>query len=87
MSARRAKNMRNKIQALQSKLSCAAKQSPGRGFGALYFKTYREDVLWMDWQRVRASKGAPGVDQQSIEYIEGEIGVEALLGGGTRAVA
>ena len=81
MSARRAMNMRNKVQALQSKLSCAAKQSSGRRFGALYDKIYREDVLWMAWQRVRANKGAPGIDQQSIEYIEGEIGVEAFLKG------
>jgi RNA-directed DNA polymerase len=79
MSARRAMNMRNKVQALQSKLSCAAKQSSGRRFGALYDKIYREDVLWMAWQRVRANKGAPGIDQQSIEYIEEEIGVEAFL--------
>ena len=78
-------NMRNKVQALQSKLSCAAKQSSGRGFGALYDKIYREDVLWMAWQRVRANKGAPGIDQQSIEYIEEEIGVEAFLGGYARS--
>jgi len=79
MSANRAMNMRNKVQALQGKLSHAAKQSLDRRFGALYDKIYREDVLWVAWKQVRANKGAPGIDQQSIEYIEEEIGVEVFL--------
>jgi group II intron reverse transcriptase/maturase len=70
-----------KVQALQSKLSHAAKQSLDRRFGALYDKIYREDVLWMAWSRVRANKGCPGIDDESIEYIENEIGVETFLGG------
>jgi group II intron reverse transcriptase/maturase len=72
-------NVRIKVQALQSKLSQAAKQSLDRKFGALYDKIYREDVLWVAWSRVRANKGAPGIDDESIEYIENEIGVEAFL--------
>jgi len=79
MSAQKAMNVRNRVQALQSKLSHAAKQSLDRRFGALYDKIYREDVLWVAWKRVRANKGAPGVDQQSLDYIEDEIGVEAFL--------
>jgi group II intron reverse transcriptase/maturase len=79
MSAQKAMNMRSKVQALQSKLFHAAKQSLDRRFGALYDKIYREDVLWVAWKRVRANKGAPGVDQQSFDYIEEEIGVEAFL--------
>jgi group II intron reverse transcriptase/maturase len=79
MSAQRAMNMRNKVQALQAKLSHVAKQSLDRRFGALYDKIYREDVLWVAWERVRANKGSPGIDQQSIEYIEEELGVEAFL--------
>jgi group II intron reverse transcriptase/maturase len=71
--------MRFKVQALQGKLSRAAKQSLDRRFGALYDKIYREDVLWEAWRRVRANKGAPGVDRQSIECIEEEIGVERFL--------
>jgi group II intron reverse transcriptase/maturase len=71
-------NMR-KVQALQSKLSHAAKQSLDRRFGALYDKIYRKDVLWVAWRRVRSNKGAPGIDGQSIEYIEEVIGVEAFL--------
>jgi group II intron reverse transcriptase/maturase len=73
-------NMQNSVQALQEKLSRAAKQSLDRRFGALYDKVYRRDVLWEAWRRVRANKGAPGVDAQSFETIEEEIGVEAFLG-------
>ena len=78
MSAIKAMNVR-KVQALQGKLSHAAKQSLDRIFGALYDKIYREDVLWVAWRRVRSNKGAPGIDGQSIEYIEEVIGVEAFL--------
>jgi RNA-directed DNA polymerase len=79
MSAEKAINMRKKVHALQSKLSYAAKQSLDRKFGALYDKVYREDVLWVSWELVRANKGAPGVDEQDFEYIECEIGVERFL--------
>jgi group II intron reverse transcriptase/maturase len=72
-------NMRSKVRALQSTLSRAAKQSLDRRFGALYDKIYREDVLWVAWERVRANAGAPGVDRQSFDEIEKEIGVEAFL--------
>jgi len=71
--------MRLKVRLLQDKLSRAAKQSLDRRFGALYDKIYREDVLWTAWQRVRANRGAPGVDRQSIQHIEEVIGVEAFL--------
>ena len=63
-------NVRNKVSDLQSKLSHAAKQSLDRRFGALYDKIYREDVVLEAWKRVKANKGAPGVDRQDFEYIE-----------------
>jgi len=71
--------MRKQVRSLQRKLFRAAKQSLDRRFGALYDKVYREDVLWMAWTRVKANQGAPGVDGQSIAYIEEEIGVERFL--------
>ena len=71
--------MRNKVSDLQSKLSHAAKQSLDRKFGALYDKIYREDVILEAWKRVRANKGAPGVDKQDFEYIENVIGVDQFL--------
>jgi group II intron reverse transcriptase/maturase len=81
MSAQKAKNMRNKVSNLQRKLSHAAKQSLDRKFGALYDKIYRKDVMLEAWKRVKANKGAPGVDRQDIAYIEEEIGVEQFLAG------
>jgi RNA-directed DNA polymerase len=76
-----AMNVADKVQALQTKLSCAAKQSLDRIFGALYDKMYRRDVLMEAWRRVRANKGAPGVDEQDFESIEREIGVRTFLKG------
>ena len=72
-------NMVMNVQALQDKLSHAAKQSLDRRFGALYDKLYRRDVLREAWVRVEANKGAPGIDGQSFEFIEMEIGIEAFL--------
>jgi group II intron reverse transcriptase/maturase len=80
MSAGKAINVRNKVSDLQCKLSHAAKQSLDRRFGALYDKIYREDVLLEAWKRVRANKGAPGVDEQDFQYIEENIGVGEFLG-------
>ena len=71
--------MRNKVSDLQSKLTHAAKQSLDRRFGALYDKIYREDVVLEAWKRVKANKGAPGVDKQDFEYIEDVIGVDQFL--------
>ena len=79
MSAQGAINVRNKVSDLQSKLSHAAKQSLDRRFGALYDKIYREDVVLEAWKRVKANKGAPGVDRQDFEYIEEVIGVDQFL--------
>jgi group II intron reverse transcriptase/maturase len=80
MSAQGAVNVRNKVSNLQTKLSHAAKQSLCRRFGALYDKLYRKDVLYESWKRVKANKGAPGVDKHDFEYIETVIGVGRFLG-------
>lgn len=71
--------MQNRVSDLQSKLSHAAKQSLFRRFGALYDKVYREDVLNEAWKRVRSNKGAAGIDEEDIDYIENEIGVARFL--------
>jgi RNA-directed DNA polymerase len=51
-----------KVRQLQNRLWAAAKQSEGRRFHALYDRIYRSDVLWEAWERVRANRGAAGVD-------------------------
>ena len=71
--------MRNKVPLLQSRLSHAAKQSLNRKFGALYDKIYRSDVLWVAWKRVRSNKGAPGVDDVSIDYVKEVVGEVEFL--------
>ncbi len=73
-------NLLETVQALQETLSLAAKQSLDRRFGALYDKVYRDDVLWCAWRLVRANGGGPGVDGETIDYIENEIGVMKFLG-------
>jgi retron-type reverse transcriptase len=55
----------------QRTLYAKAKQAKEVKFSALYAKVWREDVLWEAWQQVKANKGAPGVDGQSIEAIVG----------------
>ena len=71
--------MRNKVRTLQVKLFHAAKQSLDRKFGALYDKIYRKDVLLEAWRRVKANRGAPGIDRQDFEYIEDKIGLVKFL--------
>ena len=63
-------NVADKVQTLQTRLSRAAKQSLDRRFGALYDKMYRRDVLMEAWKRVRANKGAPGIDKQDFDIAE-----------------
>jgi len=59
-----------KVRELQRKLWAAAKQSPERRFHALYDRIHRGDVLWEAWERVRANRGAAGVDRVTLAYVQ-----------------
>jgi RNA-directed DNA polymerase len=69
----------DKVRVLQRKLYLAAKANPKRKFGVLYDKVCREDVLRAAYAQVKANKGAPGIDQQTFEMIEKEVGVGTFL--------
>jgi RNA-directed DNA polymerase len=67
-----------KVRELQRKLWAAAKQSAERRFHALYDRVHRGDVLWEAWERVRANRGAAGVDRVTLAAVE-SYGVERML--------
>jgi RNA-directed DNA polymerase len=68
----------DKVRQLQRRLYVAAKQQPERRFHALYDRMWRSDVLREAWKRVRANRGAAGVDAETIAAIE-ERGIEEIL--------
>jgi RNA-directed DNA polymerase len=67
------------VRELQRRLWAAAKQSPERRFHALYDRVHRGDVLWEAWERVRANRGAAGVDRVTLAYVQDVYGVQRLV--------
>lgn len=75
-----AKAPEDKVRQLQRKLYVSAKRSKTRRFHALYGHMQRWDIMQESWKRVRAKRGAGGVDGETIEAIEAQ-GVEGFLRG------
>ena len=70
--------MVDKVRQLQRRLWVAAKRSPKRRFHVLWDRIYRRDVLWAAWRRVKANRGAAGVDRETLVDVE-QYGVERML--------
>jgi len=67
------------VRDLRRRLWVAAKRQPERRFHALYAQVLRSDVLGEAWERVKANRGAAGVDGETLADVE-VYGVERMLG-------
>jgi RNA-directed DNA polymerase len=57
------------VREFQRKLYLKSKKDKSCRFYSLFDKVYREDVVKEAWKRVKANKGAPGIDRKTIEEI------------------
>lgn len=62
-------NTRVNVRRFQRALYLKSKQDPTFRFYSLYDKVCSEAILWAAWQDVKANKGAPGIDEVSIERV------------------
>ena len=72
------RELTEEVRQLQRRLWSAAKRQPGRRFHALYAHVHRSDVLREAWRRVKANRGAAGVDEETLAEVEA-YGVERML--------
>ena len=73
-----ARNETEQVRQLQRTLYRTAKQSKAVKFYSLFDKVWRSDVLREAWRQVKANRGAPGVDGETIEGIVSR-GEEGLM--------
>lgn len=71
-------NPADKVRQLRRRLFVAAKRNGKRRFHALYDRICRGDVLAEAWKRVKANRGAAGIDGETLSMIE-QGGVEEFL--------
>src|SRR5512139_2386312 len=71
-------NPADKVRQLRRTLYVTAKRSHRRRFHALFDRVCRGDVLAEAWERVKANKGAAGIDGETLWMIE-QGGVETFL--------
>jgi group II intron reverse transcriptase/maturase len=76
--AERPNNPAEEVRQLQRRLYVTAKRSRTRRFHALFDRICRGDVLAEAWERVKANRGAAGVDGETLSMIE-QGGVEEFL--------